>query len=166
MQWLIDSSCMRDPLREGREDMMGQSLPEDSSTALLDAVLSLTKEVRGIQERLDTIYAPREEVAREGRRRAWRFLALAIVIIIVSQGMSMTTISYCFLNPNNQTGSSRVCSLMPGYGQALEQGNARLARFSQLLDGVEATSARSEDNKKRLDDIERRLDALEAKKNG
>lgn len=143
--------------------MTDQLLPEEDGD-LLDAVRALTKEVRGIQERLDTIYAPRDEVRREGRRRAWRFLALAVVVVLISQGLTMATISYCFLSPTNQT--SHFCGLMPGYGKAVETSNARVGRFEKLLDGIEGTQRDVARNDKRLDEIERRLDKLEANKNG
>lgn len=138
--------------------------PAEEQDALLEAVRILTAEVRGIQSRLDHVYAPRDEVRREGKRRAWRFLAVAVVIVLVSQGMTMLTISYCFLNPSSQ--NSKFCGIMPGYGSAVQQGNERLSRFEKVLDGIESTNNNVQKNDKRLDDIERRLNALEAKKNG
>lgn len=154
---------MLDPLGEDQGEMTGQLAPEERDD-LLEAVRTLTDEVRGIQGRLDRLYAPRAEVTREGRRRAWRFLAVAVVIVLVSQGMTMLTISYCFLNPSSQ--NSKFCGIMPGYGQAVQQSSERLSRFEKILDGVEETNSNVQQNDKRLDDIERRLDALEAKKNG
>ena len=136
--------------------MANQETSEERD-ALLDAVLSLTAEVRGIQERLDTIYAPRDEVTREGRRRAWRFLGLAVVIILVSQALTTTMVSTCFLSVTGHT--PVACRIIPGYGKAMEQSNARLSRFETILDGIEGTN-------KRVDDIDRRLKALEARKNG
>lgn len=143
---------------------MTDQSPLDERDELLASVRDLIVEVRGIHERLDSVYAPREEVRRESRHRAWRFLAIAVVIILVSQGLSMLTISYCFLNPSSQ--NSKFCGLMPGYGTAVQQSNQRLGRFEKVLDGIEATNANVQNNDKRLDDIERRLHALEAKKNG
>jgi len=142
--------------------MASQETSEERD-ALLEAVRTLTEEVRGIQERLDTIYAPRDEVTREGRKRAWRFLGISIVIVLISQLLTITTISYCFLNANGHGGPA--CSVMPGYSRAIEQSDIRLARFERLLDGIEATQQDVKDNDKDIADINRRLDALE-KKNG
>jgi predicted nucleic acid-binding Zn-ribbon protein len=148
---------------ERAREMVEPQTPEEE-LELLEAVRGLTAEVRSLSDRLDNLSAARNEITRESRHRAWRFLAVAVVIILVSQGMTMATISYCFLSPTTQT--SHFCGLMPGYGKAVETSNARLDRFEKLLDGIEGTQENVAQNDKRLDDIERRLDKLEAKKNG
>jgi uncharacterized protein involved in exopolysaccharide biosynthesis len=135
-----------------------QQLPEQEDD-LLEAVRGLTAEVRTLRDRLETLYAPRAEVKREGQRRAWRFLGFAVAIVIVAQGLSMTTISYCFLSASNQT--SHYCRLMPGYGRALDQSTERLDRFNRILDGLEGTATQAEANQRKLEDIDRRLKALE-----
>jgi hypothetical protein len=163
MQWLIGWSYTPGRPREDRGEMASQETSEERDE-LLAAVRGLTEEVRGIHERLDTIYAPRAEVTREGRRRAWRFLALAIVIILISQMMTMTTISYCFLSANVHGGP--FCSAMPGYSQAIDQNSIRLARFEALLDGIEATQKNVKANDAQIDDLNRRLKVLEGQKNG
>lgn len=154
---------MRDLLREERGDMTDPQQSVEDRDDLLEAVRTLTEEVRGLSERLETLYAPREEINREGRRRAWRFLGISIVIILISQFLTMTTISYCFLNANGHGGAA--CSAMPGYAQAIQQSDIRLQRFEALLDGIEATQQNVKSNDKDIADINRRLEALE-KKNG
>lgn len=163
MQWLIDWSYTPGQPGEDRGVMASQETSEERD-ALLEAVRTLTEEVRGIQGRLDTIYAPRDEVTREGRRRAWRFLSISIIIVLISQLLTITTISYCFLNANGHGGSA--CSIMPGYSRAIEQNDIRLARFEALLDGIEATQKNVKGNDARIDDLDRRLKALEDQKNG
>lgn len=136
-------------------------VPVEEDNDLLEAVRGLTREVIGLRNRLDTLYAPREEVKRESRRRAWRFLGFAVVFILIAQMLTMSTISYCFLDSGRQSADSKFCSLMPGYDQAVSQGADRIARFESLLTGIEETNQQAKDNKKRLDDIERRLSKLE-----
>lgn len=127
--------------------------PLDSRDELVAAVRVLISEVQGLGKQL-SLYAPREEVTRESRRRALRFLAIAVVVVMISQMITMTMISYCFLGavPTQHV----ACSIMPGYGQALKQGQVRLDRFGTLLDATES-------NNRRVEDIDRRLEALEKK---
>jgi len=127
------------------------STPLESRDELIAAVRSLIKEVQGLSEKL-SLYAPREEVSRESKMRAWRFFSLAVAIIIASQMLTTTMISYCFLDANNT--HKVACNAIPGYGEAVEQNEVRLGRFESLLTGVERTSDR-------LDRIEERLDKLE-----
>jgi hypothetical protein len=131
---------------------------------LLAAVRTLTEEVRGIHERLETIYAPRAEVTREGRRRAWRFLGISVIIVLISQMLTITTISYCFLSANGHGGPA--CSIMPGYSRAIDQSDIRLSRFEAILDGIETTQSNVKGNDARIDDLDRRLKVLEGQKNG
>lgn len=131
--------------------MTTPSPPAESRDDLTQAVHALLEEVKGLRGQL-SLYAPRDEVRREGRSRAWRFLAFAVAIVIVAQAMTMTTISYCFLDANNR--HKPLCDAMPGYAQSVDQNEIRLGRFEKVLGAIES-------NGKRIDDIERRLDALE-----
>lgn len=142
--------------------MTNPQVPVEEESDLLEAVRSLTREVVGLRERLDTLYAPREEVKRESRRRAWRFLGFAVIFILLAQAMTMSTISYCFLSATNQR--SHFCHLMPGYGQAVDQSNIRLARFEKILNSIEATNATAEENRKKVAEIDQRLSKLEKQK--
>lgn len=130
---------------------MTSQQPLEESDELLAAVQSLLSEVRDLRKQLSR-YAPREEVTRESRKRAWRFLSAALVCILISQGLTLMTISYCFLDASNSTKS--VCKVIPGYGEALEQNAVRLERFGSMLDVVE-------DSHDRIDSIEERLARLE-----
>jgi hypothetical protein len=150
---------MTDPVQARQEDA---STSAEDAAALLDAVRGLTREVRTLRDRLDTLYAPREEVKRESRRRAWRFLASAVALVIVAQMMTMMTISYCFLNASNQ--QSHFCHLMPGYGQVVEQNSVRLSRFEKILDSIDQTNKTAIENQQKVADIDRRLKKLEEAK--
>lgn len=127
------------------------SPPLENRDELIAAVRSLITEVQGLSKKL-SLYAPREEVTRESRKRAWRFFSLAVVIVLVSQMLTTTMISYCFLDANNT--HKIACNIIPGYGEAVEQNEVRLGRFERLLTGIESTGDR-------LDKIEERLDKLE-----
>lgn len=98
------------------------------------AVQSLIMEVRQLNSKL-ALYAPREEVKTDSRRRAWRFLGFSVVIVLLAQMLSMTTISYCFLDANADR--KPLCGVMPGYNEALAQGEVRLQRFELLVTTIE-----------------------------
>lgn len=131
---------------------MTSTSPSEEASELLGEVRRLIVQVQQVNSKLE-LYAPREEVVRDSKLRAWRFLAFAVAIILITQAMTMTTISYCFLDAN---GDARpFCSTMPGYSEAVQQNDVRLDRFERLLGGIE-------NSQNQLDDIDRRLDQLEA----
>jgi hypothetical protein len=132
--------------------------PPEDKDELLGAVLTLVSEVRDLNEKL-ALYAPRTEVRSTLRSSAWRFFALAVVVILISQVLTMTTISYCFLNANSN--ARAACTVMPGYGEAVRQNNVRLSRFDLLLGGLERTNNTAAQNDERLDKLEKRLEDLE-----
>lgn len=101
---------------------------------LTEAVNGLLKEVRQLNEKL-ALYAPREEVRSESRKRAFRFLGMALVIIVIAQLLTMMTISRCFLSISEDR--SMYCSLMPGYNEAVAQGEVRIDQFEVLLSTIQ-----------------------------
>jgi hypothetical protein len=131
---------------------------QEDRDELLAAVQTLISEVKELNDKM-ALYAPREEVRKTFRTGAWRFLAGAVAIILISQMITTTMISYCFLNA---TGERRAaCTFIPGYGQAVEQNDIRLNRFALLLDGLEQTTQKAKVNDARLDQLESRLAELE-----
>lgn len=108
--------------------------------ALTAAVNDLIEEVRALNAKLAN-YPPRDEVRRDGRRRGWRFLGFAIAIILAAQLMTMTTISYCFLDASGEGGRHGACDVLPGYSEAMQQNEIRLARFEMLLTTIEKNKA-------------------------
>ena len=99
-------------------------------------------------------YPKREEVQREGRERAIRYLALSVVILIVAQLMTISTISYCFL-PDK--GYPRACRAIPGYGAAVDRGDQQLKVFTEI-------TGQTTENRKKIDELQRQIDQL--KNNG
>lgn len=106
--------------------------------SLIAAVNTLITEVRALNDKMK-YYAPREEVRKEGRSRAWRFLTVSIVTILLAQVMTMTTISYCFLDASGQR--KPACGLMPGYNEALAQSDVRVKRFEYLISEIDRNQA-------------------------
>jgi hypothetical protein len=125
----------------------------DSPTAeLLAAVLLLVKEVEALYNRLSKDYPSREEVRHEGRKRAAKSLAFAFVIIIISNFITIQTVSYCFLSPVGTVHS--VCNRIPGYENTVTQGNQRLRKFNLLLTQIVS-------NQKSIIDLQQRVAVLE-----
>lgn len=121
---------------------------------LVTAVRSLIEEVKLLNQKM-ALYAPREEVRRDSRQRAWRFFGFAVVVIVLAQLLSMSTISYCFLNTSSQ--NKPMCSVMPGYNAALRDGEVRLARFELLTTTIDR-------NRLQIAELQARVDKLESQK--
>lgn len=109
--------------------------PLESRDELIAAVNSLMMEVKQLNIKMED-FPRREEVRKESRARAWRFLAFAVSIVLASQLITMTLVSYCFLDANSA--SKPTCNVMPGYHEAMEQNDIRLARFDLLLRTIES----------------------------
>ena len=137
--------------------------PPENRDELLGAVLTLVDEVKILNEKL-ALYAPRDEVKRNLRLGIFRALALGFVVLLLSQAMTMTTISACFLNATGN--APKACGMMPGYSSAIQQNNIRFERFSLLLEGLEGTNNKVDGNSSKLEDIDKRLRALEKKGTG
>jgi hypothetical protein len=54
-----------------------------------------------------------------------------MVVILVANLFTIAAVSYCFLDTTGKTHAS--CRIFPGYQNALDTGNERLARFQLLL---------------------------------
>jgi hypothetical protein len=102
---------------------------------LLVAVHELTKQVTMLTNRLEKDYPRREEVKHEGRKRMFKALAFGVVLILIAQLITISTISYCFLSPNLE--EHRGCSIIPGYEDANTLGKERLERFLLLIEQIE-----------------------------
>lgn len=99
-------------------------------------------------------YPKRDEVARDGRERALRYLALSVVILLIAQIMTITTISYCFLPKN---GYPQTCRAIPGYGNAVDRGEKRVQILTEI-------TGQATENRKKIDELQREIDQL--KNNG
>lgn len=107
---------------------------EDEQNQLLLAVRTLSIDVHNLREDLKE-YPRRQEVAKDGRKRALGTLAFGVVLILFAQLLTITTVSYCFLAPSGTTHS--VCNLMPGYENTVKTGKVRLQRFDLLIKQIE-----------------------------
>lgn len=115
---------------------------DDSSKAeLTKAVQELVKSVKALDRKLKSNYPDRDEVRRQGRRRAVQFLAFGLVIVLVAQILTLATVSYCFLAPQPGEPKPMGCVLIPGYARAIEDSNARLDRFNLVLSQIEKNQA-------------------------
>lgn len=112
--------------------------PLESRDELVDAVNSLLLEVKQLNVRMGD-FPKREEVRHESRTRAWRFLAFAVAIVFASQLITMSLVSYCFLDANSS--EKPACNVMPGYHEAMNQNNVRLGRFEMLLRTIESNQS-------------------------
>lgn len=121
---------------------------------LVQAVRSLIEEVKLLNQKM-ALYAPREEVKRDSRQRAWRFFGFAVIVVVLAQMLSMSTISYCFLDANADR--KPACGVMPGYNTALKEGEVRLARFELLVTTIDK-------NRLEIEELQARVDKLESKK--
>lgn len=108
--------------------------PLESRDELVEAVNAFVAEVKKLNEKMAE-FPRRDEVTREGRTRAWRFLGFAVAIVLASQLVTVSMVSYCFLDTDNSPKAS--CNIMPGYHDAVSEGDARLARFDALLVSIE-----------------------------
>lgn len=105
---------------------------------LLEAVNELAAEVRGLRSVLRKEYPKRGEMRRTVRTRVVNYFLVALMVLLVAQAMTMTTISHCFLNASASNGAPIGCSAMPGYDQAVEQNQTRLGRFYELSNQIES----------------------------
>lgn len=102
---------------------------------LVTAVRELTAVVRSLDKKLRTDYLNKHEVKKEGRSRMYKALAFGVVLILIAQVITISTISYCFLGPSGSVHTS--CRIMPGYSAAIDLGNERLARFELLITQIQ-----------------------------
>lgn len=123
---------------------------------LTAAVHSLIVEVKQLNQKLAS-YAPRAEVQRDSRQRAWKFFGFAVAVIILAQILSMSTISYCFLDAD--ANRRPACGIMPGYNEALDQGQIRLQRFELLVTTLEK-------NRLEIDKLNREIALLKQEEGG
>lgn len=130
---------------------------ESRDVDLVGAVKELMAEVRKLNEQMKH-FPRREEVQVDGRKRAWRFLAFAVTIILAAQLITMTLISYCFLDANST--HKMACSAMPGYVEAMEQNDIRLGRYGSLLDTIEKNQQRIMDNQKDIEAMQAEIAEL------
>jgi hypothetical protein len=119
------------PPLESRDELPLETRDE----LLVEAVNTLMAEVRKLNEQVSQ-FPKREEVRSESRTRAWRFLGFAVAIIMASQLLTMSLVSYCFLDANST--HKMACNAMPGYAEAMQQNNIRLGRFELLLTNIES----------------------------
>lgn len=123
---------------------------------LLEAVTSLTNEVRGLSTMLGREYPKRTEMRRTLRNRGINYLLVVLLILLIAQAMTATTISHCFLNADVSQRAPFGCSAMPGYDQAVEQNQTRLSRFFELSNQIES-------NRLKITELELELEKLKQK---
>lgn len=134
--------------------------PLESRDELVAAVNSLMVEVRSLNERM-TEFPRREEVRQESRSRAWRFLAFAVAIVLASQLITMTLVSYCFLDANST--NKMACAVMPGYSEAMEQNDIRLGRFDLLLRSIADNQEQLKKNQEDIINMQKQIDKLQGR---
>jgi len=135
--------------RQGEQGIQGRT-GETPTGDLLDAVRDLTTQVAILTKRLQEEYPKRDEVRHDGRKRALGTLAFGIVLILLSNFVTIATISFCFLSPTGAVHSQ--CNIMPGYEETTNSGRSRLARFELLIRQIEQ-------NRQDIAELQEQLDA-------
>lgn len=123
------------------------------SPSLLTAVRELTGEVKALRKQLATEYPKRDEVRREGRERALRFLALSVVILLVSQCLTVTLISHCFLGDTTRV--QAPCGAIPGYAEKVDESNKTMTEFYRLINQIE-------ENRKDVAELQLEIEKIKA----
>jgi hypothetical protein len=162
---IIDQNDGLDVTVRGRRGAQGErGLPGDSpGNELLAAVQELSNEVKQLSGNLHENYPKRSEVRQDGRKRAGKVLGFGLVLVIVANLITIQTISYCFLNTTVQR--HKICSYIPGYDNALAEGDRRLARFQLLISQIEKNRKEIENLKKQDQVLDLRIKQLEAQLN-
>ncbi len=128
-------------------------------TELQDEVHALIESV-GALAGLMKKFPDREEVKREGRKRTVKALLFGVVLILIAQLLTLGTVSYCFLTPQPGQSHRPYCSNIPGYDRAIEDGNARLARFQLLLTQIEENQTEIDENRTNIVKLEKEIQIL------
>lgn len=132
------------------------TIPADPAeqASLLEAVKGLTQEVRSLRSVLARDYPKREEVTSESRRRAIKYMAASVAILLLAQIMTITTISSCFLGDvSNPPGA---CKLIPKYSGSVKQSNQTMNEFLRLR-------AESAENRAKVAQLELEVERLKNK---
>lgn len=126
-----------------------------TSNELLSAVRELTGEVKSLRKMLAEEYPKRTEMKAVMRRRALIYTAVITLILATAQAMTITTVSHCFLV--SSTTPPFGCTIIPGYEQAMKQGDERLKRFQQV-------NAEMESNRIKLAELELEIEKLKSER--
>lgn len=126
-----------------------------SNSELLTAVRELTEEVKSLRTMLAVEYPKRTEMKSAMRRRAFTYLAVILLILTTTQAMTITTVSHCFLV--SSTNPPFGCTVIPGYQDAMKQGEERLRRFQQMNSEVES-------NRIKLAELELEIEKLKSER--
>lgn len=122
---------------------------------LRTAVQELTSEVKALRELLERDYPSRDEVKREGRQRALRYLAASVVLLLVSQFLTIILISHCFLGDTTRV--REPCGIIPGYSQKVDESNKTLADLYGTLNQIE-------ENRKAVKELELEIEKIKAQR--
>jgi hypothetical protein len=117
----------------------------------------LRDEVKGLRRDL----VPRDEL-RTARRRA---VAIILTAALLTMTVENSALSACFLSPPaaGSVGRTACGYAFPGYGDAMRQGDERLARFRDVLAQIPANRATNVQQDHRLDRLEDELNRLKGR---
>lgn len=108
---------------------------------LLEAVQGLAAEVKSLHEDLEKNYPKRSEIEdnyedkKTLRKKRFSFVIFGLIIVLVSQFLTVSMISYCFLG--DQTNNHHAaCSVLPGYDNTQARSAELLATFTELVDFI------------------------------
>lgn len=122
-----------------------------SRDELLTAVRELTTEVKNLRSTLHSDYPKRAEVKAVMRRKTVTYGLTILLVLIMAQVMTITTVSHCFLISAPQVPVG--CSIIPGYNDAIKQSEERLKRFYEI-------SGHIEDNRLKIAELELEIEKL------
>lgn len=124
----------------------------EETPALLQAVRELTAVTKALNKTLSEDYPKRREIERnylskqQSSRNIRFFVAFVFASIFISQFVTIATVSTCFLGDPEHP---RICQLMPGYKDSIQQNKDILKHFQELMQITKQ-------NDRRLDEIEGR----------
>jgi hypothetical protein len=143
------------PIKGDKGDKGDKGATGDTSL-LVHEVQRLVTLVTALNNRM-TQFPDREEVKHEGRSRMIKALVFGVVLILVAQLLTLMTVSYCFLTPQPGDPHRVLCSAIPGYNKALDDGQTRLDRFQLLLGQIALNKKLNREQDIRLEILEQQL---------
>lgn len=121
---------------------------------LLKSVNDVRVGISALVKVLEDEYPKREEVERRFTKKKTFYrvilfgVAMFVTSIIAAYFVTFTTLSVCFLTPNQNPNG--VCSIIPGYSESLARNDTLLHRFENLIEVTQK-------NEKRIAELEAQL---------
>jgi hypothetical protein len=140
--------------------------PAQIENDLLAAVKALSEHVSNLTKLLHDEYPRRSEIQdtyptkADVKKKRLRIFALGMVILLISQFVTVSMISYCFLGDPREE-QHQVCKLIPGYTDSVELNQSRLESFEDLVNFIEENRDKLENSDEQIEALKLRIAELE-----